>query len=83
MRIGLVDVDGHGFPNLALMKLSAWHKAQGDGVEFADPMFPIARYTTCRASTEQDASFAVSAPNLTVAGSEYSTNAIRSSTAWR
>ncbi len=39
MRIGLVDVDGHGFPNLALMKLSAWHKAQGDRVEFADPMF--------------------------------------------
>ncbi len=39
MRIGLVDVDGHGFPNLALMKLSAWHKAQGNRVEFADPMF--------------------------------------------
>lgn len=39
MRIGLVDVDGHRFPNLALMKLSAWHKAQGDCVEFADPMF--------------------------------------------
>jgi len=39
MRIGLVDVDWHRFPNLALMKLSAWHKAQGDCVEFADPMF--------------------------------------------
>ena len=39
MRIGLVDVDGHHYPNLALMKLSAWHKAQGDSVEFADPMF--------------------------------------------
>lgn len=39
MRIGLVDVDGHHFPNLALMKLSAWHKSQGDQVEFADPMF--------------------------------------------
>ncbi len=39
MRIGLVDVDGHHFPNLALMKLSAWHKAHGDSVEFADPMF--------------------------------------------
>jgi len=35
MRIGLVDVDGHrGFPNLALMRLSAWHKAQGDEVEW-------------------------------------------------
>jgi len=39
MRIGLVDVDGHNFPNLALMKLSAWHKANGDAVEWADPMF--------------------------------------------
>ena len=26
MRIGLVDVDGRGFPNLVLMKLAAWHK---------------------------------------------------------
>lgn len=39
MKIGLVDVDGHNFPNLALMKLSALHKMQGDNVEFADPMF--------------------------------------------
>lgn len=37
MRIGLVDVDGRNFPNLALMKLSAWHKLRGDTVEFADP----------------------------------------------
>lgn len=34
MKIGLIDVDGHNFPNLALMKLSAWHKAQGDIVEW-------------------------------------------------
>lgn len=35
MKIGLIDVDGNGrFPNLALMKLSAWHKAQGDSVEW-------------------------------------------------
>lgn len=32
MNIGLIDVDGHNFPNLALMKLSAWHKSQGDTV---------------------------------------------------
>lgn len=35
MNIGLLDVDGHNFPNLALMKISAWHKQQGDNVEFA------------------------------------------------
>lgn len=39
MRIGLIDVDGHNFPNLPLMKLSAWHKAQGDSVEWYQPMF--------------------------------------------
>lgn len=38
-RIGLVDVDGHNFPNFALMKISAYHKAQGDCVEWADPLF--------------------------------------------
>lgn len=34
MEIGLIDVDGHNFPNLALMKISAWHKARGDYVEW-------------------------------------------------
>lgn len=33
MRIGLLDVDSHNFPNLPLMKISAWHKQQGDTVE--------------------------------------------------
>lgn len=39
MRIGLIDVDGHNFPNLPLMKISAWHKAQADHVEWYSPMF--------------------------------------------
>lgn len=34
MRIGLIDVDGHNFPNLALMRISAYHKACGDIVEW-------------------------------------------------
>lgn len=34
MKVGLIDVDSHNYPNLALMKLSAWHKAQGDDVEW-------------------------------------------------
>ncbi|MBO7677536.1 MAG: radical SAM protein, partial [Erysipelotrichaceae bacterium] len=34
MKIGLIDVDGHHFPNLALMRISAYHKAQGDTVEW-------------------------------------------------
>ena len=38
MKIGLIDVDGHNFPNLALMKISAWHKSQGDTVEWCLPL---------------------------------------------
>lgn len=37
MKIGLIDVDSHNYPNLPLMKLSAWHKAQGDTVEWYQP----------------------------------------------
>lgn len=38
MKIGLIDVDSFNrapkYPNLALMKISAWHKACGDDVEW-------------------------------------------------
>ena len=34
MKIGLIDVDGHNFPNLALMRISAYHKSIGDTVEW-------------------------------------------------
>lgn len=36
MRVGLVNVDSK-IPNLALMKLSAWRKKQGDEVKLYDP----------------------------------------------
>ena len=39
MKIGLIDVDGHNFPNLPLMKISAYHKAKGDTVEWYETMF--------------------------------------------
>lgn len=38
-RIGLIDVDGGKFPNLALMKIAAFHKAHGDIVEWVEPMY--------------------------------------------
>lgn len=37
-KIGLIDIDSHNYPNLPLMKLSAWHKAQGDSVEWYQPI---------------------------------------------
>lgn len=36
-RIGLIDCDSHHYPNLPLMKLSSWHKRQGDTVEWYEP----------------------------------------------
>lgn len=39
MRIGLIAVDKTNFPNIALGKIAAWHKAQGDSVEWAAPLF--------------------------------------------
>lgn len=47
MKIGLYDVDSHNFPNLALMKISAYHKALGDNVEF---VIPLCRYDRIYAS---------------------------------
>ena len=34
MKIGLIDCDGHNFVNLALMRISAYHKQHGDNVEW-------------------------------------------------
>lgn len=38
MKVSLIDVDGHNFPNLPLMKLSAWHKKKGDSVDWYNPL---------------------------------------------
>ena len=37
MKIGLIDVDSHNFPNLCLMKLSEYHTRKGDRVEWWNP----------------------------------------------
>lgn len=39
MKIALVDVDGHDFPNLALSKIASYHKQCGDTVEWYQPLF--------------------------------------------
>ena len=42
MRIGIIDVDQKNnknpFPNLGLMKISAYHKQKGDTVEWYDAL---------------------------------------------
>ena len=37
MNIGLLAVDSN-YPNLALMKISSYHKAKGDNVEWYNPL---------------------------------------------
>jgi hypothetical protein len=39
MIVNLIDVDGITFPNLALMKISSYHKQKGDEVDWHDPLF--------------------------------------------
>ena len=39
MEIGIHNSDNKGFPNIALLKLSAWHKLQGDNVSTYIPIF--------------------------------------------
>lgn len=39
MRVAILDVDGHNFPNLALMKIARWHRMRGDSVEHYTPLF--------------------------------------------
>lgn len=51
MKIGLHDSDATGFPNLALMKLSAWHKARGDEVSWWVPMLEYDRVYSSKVFT--------------------------------
>ena len=38
MKIGLIDVDSHNFPNFALMRVAGYHRQRGDTVEWANPL---------------------------------------------
>lgn len=51
MRIGLHDNDITGFPNLALMKLSTWHKRGEDEVEWWNPMLEYDRVYSSKVFT--------------------------------
>lgn len=56
MRVGLYQIDGK-WPNLALMKLSAFHKSQGDEVEFYWPLFDKLYDRVYASKVFQDSSF--------------------------
>ena len=73
-KIGLIDVDGHNFPNIPLMKISAWHKAQGDLVEWYDPMFSERKdkvYVSKVFSFSPDFEYNINADEVVYGGSGY------------
>lgn len=51
MNIGLHDSDKTNFPNLALMKLSAYHKSIGDNVEWWNPLLSYDRVYSSKVFT--------------------------------
>ena len=51
MLVGLHDSDKTDFPNYALMKISAWHKAQGDTVEWWIPFLHFDRVYSSKVFT--------------------------------
>lgn len=74
MRIGLIDVDGgKKFPNIALMKISAWHKAQGDDVSWYENFngwYDIV-YMSKVFSFSQDYEYSINATEIKKGGSGY------------
>lgn len=70
MRIGLFDLDRTGFPNVALMKLSAWHKAQGDTVlPLNSGLAADRRYGSCVFTWNRRKAAALTAQGAIVGGS--------------
>ena len=66
MKIGIHDSDQTGFPNLALMKISAYHKAQGDTVEWCREALTLAHIAEFKG---QDKGQSADAPLRTITAS--------------
>lgn len=74
MKIGLLDVDSHNFPNLPLMKISAYHKQNGDEVEFLEPFMHYEKVYVSKVFGEEysdDCLFAINADEVVYGGTGY------------
>lgn len=79
MKVGLIDVDGHNFPNIPLMKISAYHKEKGDTVEWYNPLLPDrfdVVYMSKVFSFTQDYEYPVNAEKVIKGGSGYAIETI-------
>ena len=77
MNIGLVDVDSHNFPNLALMKISSYHKQRGDLVEFWNGLKHYDRVYQSKVFDDtysQDNYFCINADEIIKGGTGYDLN---------
>lgn len=85
MRIGLIDVDSHNYPNLVQMKLSAWHKAQGDHVEWYQPLISGHMdkvYMSKVFSFSQDYPYPIDADEVIKGGSGYHIKLVDGKETW-
>lgn len=74
MRVGLIDVDSHNFPNLALMKLSAYHKSRGDAVEWWNGFERydiVYKYRIFTDMYSQDVDYVINADEVVKGGTGY------------
>lgn len=74
MNVGLIDVDSHNFPNLALMKISAHHKNKGDHVEWWNGLKHYDIVYKSRIFTDlysQDVDYCINADNVIKGGTGY------------
>lgn len=73
MQIGLIDVDGHnGFPNLALMKIGAWHREHGDNVAWWNGFLHYDRVYLSKVFTfTQDCDTIINADEIITGGTGY------------
>lgn len=74
MKVGLIDVDGgNKFPNIALMKISAYHKFNGDDVSWYSPFdgwYDLV-YMSKVFSFTPDYDYAINATEIIKGGSGY------------
>ncbi len=81
MNIGLIDVDSHNFPNLCLMKLSAYHKNKGDQVEWWNGLLHYDRVYQSKVFDEtytKDIDWVINTDQVIKGGSGYNLNDVLS-----